>query len=294
MRTPVAFISYSHDSKEHKAWVLQLAKDLRAAGVDVILDHWDLSPGQDVTLFMQNGIGRADRVLLVCTEKYVSKADGASGGVGYERLVITSEVVAAIETAKFVPLVRTNNNSDKIPTYLGPRLYIDFSKDADYTVSLEALCRELLGAPANPKPPLGVSPFATQVPVLAEKPRSDRKTSVARTRQASAAQRTAGKSNRAHDDLIDLLAEWTGVIYEVKVKARRAEQNNTLWPGDEMPLVLREDNLYTRILGRLNRDDAGQDQIARGLDAFREIRDPSEWTERRAGLMSVVARVLRR
>src|SRR5882672_5885405 len=50
---PKAFISYSHDSSAHKSWVLKLAGDLRAAGVDVVLDQWDLSAGQDVSMFMQ-------------------------------------------------------------------------------------------------------------------------------------------------------------------------------------------------------------------------------------------------
>ncbi|WP_370457663.1 SEFIR domain-containing protein [Rufibacter sp. XAAS-G3-1] len=33
------FISYSHDSNNHKDWVLQLATRLRLNGVDVILDQ---------------------------------------------------------------------------------------------------------------------------------------------------------------------------------------------------------------------------------------------------------------
>jgi hypothetical protein len=55
---PKAFISYSHDSSTHKDWVLKLASDLRAKGVDVVLDQWDLVPGQDVSLFMQRGFQR--------------------------------------------------------------------------------------------------------------------------------------------------------------------------------------------------------------------------------------------
>ena len=40
---PTVFISYSHDSDEHKNWVLQLATRLRSNGVDVILDRWNLN-----------------------------------------------------------------------------------------------------------------------------------------------------------------------------------------------------------------------------------------------------------
>ena len=58
MQTPQIFISYSHDSLDHKAWVLKLATDLRSNGVDASLDQWDLVPGQDVAVFMQKGILR--------------------------------------------------------------------------------------------------------------------------------------------------------------------------------------------------------------------------------------------
>lgn len=161
---PSVFISYSHDSPEHKAWALRLATDLRNTGIDATIDQWDLVPGQDVATFMHRGITTTDRVLLVCSEAYVAKADGGHGGVGYERLIVTAEVVEAIETKKFIPLVRNNPGKTKTPRFLGPRLYIDFSTDESYPTNLEALCREILGEPANKKPPLGVNPFSGEIP----------------------------------------------------------------------------------------------------------------------------------
>jgi hypothetical protein len=113
---------------------------------------------------MQHGIASADRVLLICSEAYVSKADGGFGGVGYERLIVTTEVVESIETKKFIPLVRNNPVTSKTPKFLGPRLHIDFSSDSNYTNSLELLCRELLGAPTSTKPPLGSNPFSGEIP----------------------------------------------------------------------------------------------------------------------------------
>src|ERR1019366_7575414 len=172
MPAPSVFISYSHDSAEHKAWVLKLAIDLRAAGIDATLDQWDLVPGQDVAAFMHNGIAKSDRVLLVCTETYVRKSEGGLGGVGYERLIVTAEVIEAIETKKFVPLIRANTLPSKVPKHLGPRLYIDFSSDVAYAASLETLCRELLGAPAALKPPLGENPFSGVIPIAPTPSRS--------------------------------------------------------------------------------------------------------------------------
>jgi TIR domain len=163
MQAPKVFISYSHDSQQRKDWVLRLASALRTNGIDAKLDQWDLSPGQDIAAFMAGGIGTADRVLLICTGPYVSKAEARTGGVGYERLIATAEVVGSIDTIKFIPIVRNNASARKVPDFLGPRMYIDFSDDAQYPAKLEELMREIHQAPAVLRPPLGDNPFRGEV-----------------------------------------------------------------------------------------------------------------------------------
>ena len=66
-KAPKVFISYSHDNSEHEEWVLKLAKDLRAVHIEAILDQWDLQLGQDIVIFMEQGIRESDRVILVCS-----------------------------------------------------------------------------------------------------------------------------------------------------------------------------------------------------------------------------------
>jgi hypothetical protein len=160
MATPKAFLSYSHDSEPHKEWVLKLATDLMSNGVETTLDAWDLSAGQDTVAFMAKGISESDRVLMVCSQAYVQKADSGTGGVGYEGLIITGQLVQNIDTKKFVPVIRGNPSSQKMPVYLGPRKYIDFCKDADYPTKLLELLHEIHGTPINTKPPLGPNPFS--------------------------------------------------------------------------------------------------------------------------------------
>jgi hypothetical protein len=160
MATPRAFVSYSHDSADHKAWVLKLASDLRANGIDVTLDQWDLSPGQDVSLFMQKGITESDRVVMVCSSPYVDKSEAGVGGVGFERLIVTAEVVASIDTKKFIPILRGSDAVKRIPAFLGPRMYVDFNNDKEYSDKLLQLVREIHGAPAISKPPIGPNPFS--------------------------------------------------------------------------------------------------------------------------------------
>jgi hypothetical protein len=48
MKIPKVFISYSHDSQEHKKWGLDLATRLRNNGVDAIIDQWELRAGDDL------------------------------------------------------------------------------------------------------------------------------------------------------------------------------------------------------------------------------------------------------
>lgn len=57
---PKLFISYSHDSEDHKAWVSKLATRLEQNGVHVIFDQWDITLGSDLTLFMEQGLTTAD------------------------------------------------------------------------------------------------------------------------------------------------------------------------------------------------------------------------------------------
>ena len=74
MEPPKVFASYSHDSDEHKKWVRCLCTKLRENGADMMLDQWDIGLGTDLTLFMEK-LSAVDRVLVICTDTYVKKAN---------------------------------------------------------------------------------------------------------------------------------------------------------------------------------------------------------------------------
>jgi hypothetical protein len=106
MKIPKVFISYSHDSQEHKKWVLDLATRLRNNGVDAIIDQWELKPGADLSHFMETYLSNSDYTVIVCTDKYVKKANSGSGGVGYEKMIITSELLSDINSNKIIPIIK--------------------------------------------------------------------------------------------------------------------------------------------------------------------------------------------
>ena len=158
---PKVFISYSHDSPEHRRWVSELGAELRRSGIDAILDQWDLGPGDDVTQFMERGIRDSDRVLVICTDRYVRQANAGKGGVGYERQIVTAQLIQNLGTNKFIPIIRQASGEEKTPTFLVTRMYVDLRDESQFEMEFDKLLRELHQAPIIQKPSLGKNPFAT-------------------------------------------------------------------------------------------------------------------------------------
>lgn len=158
-RPPRVFISYSWDSPEHKLWVANFARDLYAFGVEVILDQWHAEPGQDLAAFMEMNIQNSDRVLVVCTEMYVQRAQNRQGGVAYEQLLLTTQMMQNVGMTKFIPIVRQSTHQRVLPPWLAGRMYVDLSEGATYHSVLEDLARHLHNI-RPPVPPIGHPPMA--------------------------------------------------------------------------------------------------------------------------------------
>ncbi len=149
---PKVFISYSQDSALHKQWVSELAAKLRRNGVDAILDQWDLGLNQDLAQYMESSIKTADRVLVICTDSYVRKANDGEDGVGYEPMIVTRKFVEDHGTNKFIPIIRQTEWEDKIPTFLEDRIYVDFTNDEKFDEKFEELLHERLLVPSLQRP----------------------------------------------------------------------------------------------------------------------------------------------
>lgn len=158
MTIPKVFVSYSHDSLEHKQWVLDLATKLRTNGVDAVIDQWDLKPGDDLPHFMETQLASADRVLMICTDKYVEKANSGVGGVGYERMIITADLLRTIDSNKVIPIIR-QAAAVTLPTFLKTKLYINLSRPDQFEFGLDELVRTLHNAPLYVKPPVTSASF---------------------------------------------------------------------------------------------------------------------------------------
>ena len=153
----VVFISYSWDSPSHKEWVAKLAKDLADNGIYVLLDEY-LEGGTTLSSFMELGIERAKKVLVIGTPNYREKCLGLSSGVAFEESIIRESMFQNLGTKKFIPCLRLGEFTQSFPLILSGCKGYDFRKDDNYTTILDDLCRDIYGQPRRPRPKLGEVP----------------------------------------------------------------------------------------------------------------------------------------
>lgn len=156
---PVVFISYSWDDEEHKEWVLNLANRLARDGVEVILDRFYLKPGANLQHFVENNLGRVDRVIIIFTPNYKLKADKRTGGVGFEYSIMNVELYNNItKNEKFIPVLRRGSMNESIPMFMQQFIHIDITKDENMENSYNDLIREIYNEPEIKTPEIGSKP----------------------------------------------------------------------------------------------------------------------------------------
>jgi hypothetical protein len=154
---PKAFISYSHDSDQHKARVLEFAQRLRGDGVDCWIDQFEDSPPQGFPRWMQQQISQADYVLLVCSPTYRKRFDGLEDvgkgkGANFEgHLILQTFYDDSTLNRKFIPLVFPDAKRDEVP------LSLRGSTSYQIPVEYDSLKRRLFGVPNVVPQPLGQS-----------------------------------------------------------------------------------------------------------------------------------------
>jgi len=120
---------------------------------------------------METAVTEAERVLIVCTDHYAKKANSRSGGVGYEAMVITSEIAATIDSDKFVPILRADEWESASPVWLRAKIGVDLREDPfsedQYQRLLRSLHRRTIEAPAIGPMPLFQEPDGAEaMPVI--------------------------------------------------------------------------------------------------------------------------------
>ncbi len=133
------FISYSHDSEEHREKVLALSERLRADGIETVLDQYlNGSPPEGWPRWMLDRLDAADFVLVVCTETYYRRfrgheQPGKGRGVDWEGALITQEIYdSRSRTLKFVPVFLSATVDKWIPEPLRSRNHYALTSKSAY------------------------------------------------------------------------------------------------------------------------------------------------------------------
>lgn len=149
MQKKKIFISYSHDSEEHKLKVHQLASLLVAHGADVCFDQFDLEFGNDLGLFMEQGLTSSDYIIVICSDLYTQKANQGIGGSGYEKCIITASLMKNVNISNLIP-IKMNNATGAMPTFLSSKFYADFD-NGDFETNYRALYEQIWNKKCKPR-----------------------------------------------------------------------------------------------------------------------------------------------
>ncbi|MCB1985082.1 MAG: TIR and AAA domain-containing protein [Burkholderiales bacterium] len=149
------FISYSHDSEEHRTFVRGISDRLRHEGLNCHIDLYvNGSPAEGWPRWMEDQIEQADFVLLVCTPIYLQRYRGeereSGRGVTFEGVVISQSLYDHYyRNTKFIPVIPVDGSLEHVPLPL--KGYTCYTLPGDYI----QLYRVLTGQAEYIAPPIG-------------------------------------------------------------------------------------------------------------------------------------------
>ena len=131
---PTCFISYAWGVPEHERWILQLAKDLRNASIEVLLDRWHSPPGSDLGRYIDQ-IEASRFVIVVGTPELKLKYDSIM-----DDRVVAAELelinLRARQPQNFgrttLPLLLAGDPQKSFPPQLQRLVSIDFRSNEYY------------------------------------------------------------------------------------------------------------------------------------------------------------------
>jgi hypothetical protein len=115
-------VSYAHESEVHRQRVLDLANQLRRDGIESWIDRYVPPPAEGWSRWMDEQLEKADRVIVVCSEKYFERTTGTAPageglGVSWEWHRIRSEFYSSRgRGARFVPVWFDAAGAGKLPS----------------------------------------------------------------------------------------------------------------------------------------------------------------------------------
>nr|WP_278262226.1 SEFIR domain-containing protein [Nocardia sp. AG03] len=157
------FVSYSHDTPEHKDLVREFSTFLRSeAGVDVRLDVWDDRERQDWSLWAIEQMTKADFVLVIASPAYKRRADGTAAsdegrGAQFEAAILRNDLTRDLrgETRRILPVILPGRSVDEVPVFLAAHSTTHYEISEFTTEGVNDLLAAFSGVAEHPAPPRG-------------------------------------------------------------------------------------------------------------------------------------------
>jgi hypothetical protein len=132
------FISYSHDSREHKAKVRELSDRLRREGVDCTIDQYVETPAYGWPQWTEEQIERSTFVLALVSPGYQERLAGIAlpglgHGVAWEAQLITQAIYDDKgRNLKFIPVAFNRSDLPCIPVFLRGATHYALDEESGY------------------------------------------------------------------------------------------------------------------------------------------------------------------
>jgi tetratricopeptide (TPR) repeat protein len=160
------FISYAHGDAGHEELVRGLWLFLRANGVDARLDLPGAEERRDWAQWMSQQVRDADRILVVASAGYKSRAEGDAEpdqgrGVQWESWLIRQRFYADQRAGLrlILPVLLPGCSTADIPFWLAPDAATYYVVGEFTMAGAEMLLRALTGQPGEVEPLLGTVPY---------------------------------------------------------------------------------------------------------------------------------------
>lgn len=156
---PEVFVSYAHDSEEHKDNVLRLCRLLAECGVATRMDRWSLDMRRDWQDWATREITTADYVIIVASPRCRLVGDGRNDPDTNRGLQAEMRLLRELYhsdypqwSKKMLPVVLPGYSIEDIPLFLQPHTADRFHIDSYTPEGAEALLRLLHRRPPFTRP----------------------------------------------------------------------------------------------------------------------------------------------
>ncbi|GAB3726530.1 hypothetical protein GCM10027598_45500 [Amycolatopsis oliviviridis] len=160
---PHVFVTYAHDSPEHKERVRLFAEFLHGRiGLEVHLDQWDDDERRDWSLWALKHLDTANFVVVVASPEYKRRAEGTAAfdegrGSQFEAARIRDRLTRDLggEIKRVLPVVFPQQSVEDIPNFLNPYSTTRYPVEALTEEGVEDLLTAITGRAKHQRPERG-------------------------------------------------------------------------------------------------------------------------------------------